>query len=120
MVLKKHFIIQKRPVPNFLILDQPTQVYFPDQDDFASYKAMEGSIEDTENTEHDTAAVQRLFQLLFDVCEELSPNFQIIVTEHANLPDSKFQDSLVEPPWKGGNALVPQEWISNFDSESES
>jgi len=119
LALHKHFVTQKSPVPNFLILDQPTQVYFPDEDDYASYTALEGSIEDTETTEHDTVAVQRMFQLLFDVCEELSPNFQIIVMEHANLRDTKFQEALVEPPWKGGYALVPRDWSINSTDNVE-
>jgi len=111
LALHKYFIEQNRPVPSFLILDQPSQVYFPDEADYASYRSMEGRLEDTENTEHDTAAVERMFQLLFNVCEELSPNFQIIVTEHANLRNDKFQQALVEQPWRDGLALIPPEWV---------
>lgn len=33
-----------------------------------------------------------------DVTESLAPGLQIIVMEHANLPDQRFQDALVEDP----------------------
>jgi len=103
------FMIQnKRPVPNFLVLDQPSQVYFPSQ----YYHALSGSVGDTTARQDvDTAAAQRMFKFLFDACDRLSPDFQIIVTEHANLPDPRFQAALVEEPWLGGRALVPAAWI---------
>jgi hypothetical protein len=110
LALHKHFINQNRPVPNFLIIDQPSQIYFPTKE---SYLAMEGiSSEELKEANADILAVKRMFNLLFDVCEELAQNFQIIITEHANLEDDKrFQDALVETSWKGGNALIPQDWI---------
>ncbi len=108
LALHKHFIQQGRPVPGFLVLDQPSQVYFPTLDE---YRALEGTIDDFKDSDADIAAVQRLFDLIFRVCDELSPNFQVIITEHANLPDTRYQDALVEDPWHSGNALVPVSWI---------
>jgi hypothetical protein len=52
-----------------------------------------------------------MFELLFDICRHLAPNFQIILLEHANLPDEQFQNALVEVPWTQGRALIPQDWI---------
>uniref|UniRef100_UPI001AEFA3C6 DUF3732 domain-containing protein n=1 Tax=Borreliella garinii TaxID=29519 RepID=UPI001AEFA3C6 len=49
--------------------------------------------------------------LFFDFCEEQEGKFQIIVTEHANLPSQKFQNALVESPWVNNRALIPQDWI---------
>lgn len=110
LALHKHFIEQNRPVPNFLILDQPTQVYFPSRE---SYRAMEGRGEAELNEANaDIVAVKRMFNFLFDVCEALYPNLQIIVTEHANLTDTRFQQALVEEPWTGGRALIPESWLS--------
>jgi hypothetical protein len=42
----------------------------------------------------------------------LAPNFQIIVLEHANLPDERYQEAMIEAPWSGigHHALVPEEW----------
>jgi hypothetical protein len=105
--LHKYFIEQGRPVPNFLILDQPTQVYFPRD----VYDRMDGTIEDL--TDDDRVAVNRVFDFLFDVCEQLAPGLQIIVLDHANLPTERFREALVEPPWHGGTALIPEEWFAD-------
>jgi hypothetical protein len=109
LALHKHFIEQGRPVPGFLILDQPSQVYFPSRH---SYEAMEGKTEaELREANADIIAIRRLFDLLFDFCEQLYPDFQIIVIEHANLGNKRFQESLVEGPWVGGRALIPEDWI---------
>ena len=93
----------------FLVLDQPTQVYFPSTQ---QYKALSGTTKETIESDADLAEVGRMFDLLFSVCAELVPNFQIIVLEHANLPDERYQAALVEEPWSGigHHALVPEEW----------
>lgn len=95
-----------RPVPRFLLIDQPTQVYFPSEE---VSKNAGGSIERTEQ-DADVAAVHQLFELLRHFVENEAPGFQIIVTEHANLKDQWFQDALVEPPWSKPPALVPEDW----------
>jgi hypothetical protein len=95
-----------RPIPRFLMIDQPTQVYFPSEQ---VYKNADGSIRKTEE-DADLAAVRRLFAWLHKFCEELAPGFQIIVTEHANLRDDWFQAALVEEPWSKPPALVPADW----------
>jgi hypothetical protein len=65
--LHKFFIKKGRPIPNFLILDQPTQVYFPPE----VYKKLEGGIGEIDD--EDSKAVKRMYDLLFNVCNELSP-----------------------------------------------
>lgn len=90
------FIQNERPVPRFLFIDQPSQVYFPSRD---IYENLDGTKEKTEQVKDaDLAAVERIFELFFDFCEEQEGKFQIIVTEHANLPSQKFQNALVEAP----------------------
>lgn len=108
LALHEQFLAKQRPVPNFLFLDQPTQVYFPSPE---SYNALSGTTEDMATADADIAAVTRMFDFLFDFCEEHAPGFQIIVTEHANLPSPRFQAALVEQPWTGDRALVPYEWL---------
>lgn len=95
-----------RPIPQFLFLDQPTQVYFPSE---TVYKEADGSIERTE-ADSDVQRVHTLFSLLYRFVTELCPGFQIIVTEHANLRDDWFQRALVEKPWTKPPALVPEDW----------
>ena len=94
------------PIPRFLLLDQPTQVYFPSEQ---VYEAAGGSITRTEE-DADLKAVRRLFELLVQFTRKDAPGFQVIVTEHANLRDQWFQDALVEQPWTKPPALVPEDW----------
>jgi hypothetical protein len=101
LALHKWFVEKKRPVPHFLMLDQPTQVYFPPD---------VGEDTNVENLEdEDRQAVERLFKLIFDVVARLNPNFQVIITDHADLNQRWFQDAVVER-WRGGRALVPASW----------
>ncbi len=95
-----------KPMPAFLFLDQPTQVYFPSEQ---VYKSAAGSVEETER-DSDLEKVRKLFAMLYDFTTKEAPGFQIIVTEHANLRDQWFQDSIVETPWTKPPALVPSEW----------
>jgi hypothetical protein len=92
--------------PRFLLIDQPTQVYFPS---YEVYRDADGTVQRTE-ADADLNAVRRLFELLLRFTQEDVPGFQLIVTEHANLREQWFQDALVEPPWTKPPALVPEEW----------
>nr|WP_232897387.1 DUF3732 domain-containing protein [Pontibaca salina] len=93
---KKH-----RPVPGFLILDQPTQAYYPPD-------VVEGDLERI-GRDSDRRAVQSLFQLMSEACGEIAPDFQLIVLDHAHLRNDWFEDAIVEE-WRGENALVPRNW----------
>jgi hypothetical protein len=111
-----HFAARNnRPIPQFLLIDQPTQVYFPSE---KVYKEADGSVQKTE-ADADLVAVRRLFELLLEFTQKDVPGFQIIVTEHANLRDQWFQDALVEEPWTKPPALVPENWPVPSDASSE-
>jgi hypothetical protein len=109
LALHKHFALANCPVPGILVLDQPTQVYFPST---FQYKALSGTTRETMDSDADLDAVRRMFDLLFTVCTEAGSNLQIIVLEHANLPDDRYQKAMVEEPWSGVgiHALVPEDW----------
>ena len=76
------------------------------------YAALSGTTQETLESDADLDAVGRMFGLLFSVCTDFAPNFQIIVLEHANLPDLPYQQALVEEPWSGlvNLALIPESW----------
>ncbi|MEU6033707.1 DUF3732 domain-containing protein [Streptomyces tauricus] len=101
LALHRYFTRQDRPVPRILMLDQPTQVWYRSEVDQAA-----GTLED----DTDRAAVTRLFRLIHDVARELAPDLQIIVSDHANLDEPWFQES-VRHNWRGGRKLIPQAWI---------
>lgn len=106
LALHRFSVSYSHAMPQFLLIDQPTQVYFPSE---AVYEQAGGSIERTEQ-DADLEAVRRLFELLRRFTEVDAPGFQIIVTEHANLRDPWFQSALVETPWTKPPALVPEDW----------
>ena len=102
LALHRYLTRQNRPVPRFLLFDQPTQAHYP------SEISLQSGIPENDA---DRAAVNRLFHLLYDVTAELAPQFQIIVCDHANLPQQWFQDSVVHN-WRDGRKLIPQDWLN--------
>jgi hypothetical protein len=64
--LHEFFVSGGRPVPRFLILDQPTQVYYPPERD------SNGSVDDLKD--EDQKAVRRIFQVLLGFVTGLSPS----------------------------------------------
>jgi len=105
LALHRFFVDQNRPVPRLIMLDQPTQAYYPSE--------ME-QLRGRPSRDEDEIAVRRLYQLMANVVRDLSPNFQIIVCDHANLDEPWFQDAVVEN-WRGGDQLVPAEWIERAE-----
>ena len=94
--LHKYFINNNRPVPNFLFLDQPSQVYFP-----------EGS---TSDEDMDIQAVTNVFDFIRKRVYELDGKMQVIVVDHAKLDDDAFKAETIED-WKNtGVKLVPVDW----------
>ncbi|SMF72975.1 DUF3732 domain-containing protein [Pseudobacteriovorax antillogorgiicola] len=102
IALHRWFIQQSRPVPGFLFLDQPSQVYFPPERDIV------GAIEEID--EEDREAVKNMFKFIFDSVPA-SKKLQIIVTEHADLNEDWYQGSVAER-WRSGLKLVPPDWPS--------
>ncbi|MBV8921790.1 DUF3732 domain-containing protein [Bradyrhizobium sp.] len=104
LALHHWFRRKVRPVPAFLILDQPSQAHYPPEQD-----ADDGSLVSLED--EDKTAVQKLFALINRVTQELAPTFQVILIDHADLKEKWFEDAVVER-WRQGDKLVPQDWIS--------
>ncbi len=111
LALHRHFREQNRPVPGFLVLDQPTQVYYPPDLDPHADKGVESLPDD------DRRKVALMFQVIFKAVADIAPDFQIIITDHADLlADQTFQDCIVEK-WRGpGKALIPASW---YDSRED-
>lgn len=107
LALHRYFTRQHRPVPRFLMLDQPTQAYYPSELEQSSGLAA---------TDGDREAVLSMFSLMRDVAEELDGQFQIIVCDHANLPEDWFQ-AAVRHNWRNGVKLVPADWLVGPDPD---
>jgi AAA15 family ATPase/GTPase len=106
LALHSWFVKKSRPIPRFLFLDQPSQVYFPAE------QGVKNSMADL--NDEDRIAVARMFKLIKDVVRELNPSFQIIITEHADIAEDWYQEAVVER-WRNGEALIPTEWIAPED-----
>lgn len=104
LALHKLFVKRNRPVPRFLFLDQPSKAFFPEDVDI-----------ETTGKNEDRDSVRKMYKMCFDLVSELS-GFQIIMTDHANITEDWFQDSIRER-WRDGLKLVPLEWISKSSTD---
>lgn len=100
--LQKLFRRRRRPVPAFLMLDQPSQAHYPPERD------QDGRVDAL--ADEDQRAVHRLFELLSEYCDTLHPNMQVIVADHVELLEPWFRAAIVER-WRDGIKLVPQTWL---------
>ncbi len=107
LALQWYFITHDRPVPRFLVLDQPTQVYFPPDID-ENILGFDERVKD-----EDREAVSKIFDLLFQCSREWG--LQIILLDHANLNTREFQDAIVDGVWRGNKALIPVHWINALE-----
>jgi len=103
-------------VPSFLVLDQPSQVYYPEREKFtASDEKIERKSEDIKNTE-------KIFEVCSKFMERTNHEIQIIILEHASADswDGLKNVDLVEE-WRGEEdggiytsdykALLLPEWL---------
>jgi energy-coupling factor transporter ATP-binding protein EcfA2 len=96
--LHQHFIQNNRPVPRFVIIDQPTQVYYPPE-----------KTNSLVQISSDEVAVNKMFDFIFKVVNNLTPNLQVIITDHAYLQNDNFRNAVREV-WREGTKLIPQDW----------
>lgn len=105
------FILKDRPVPRFLFLDQPSQAYYPRDRDAASLRAAleqdDGSLSFLKDD--DRSSVRQVFKWLHDLPGVLGGGFQLIVTDHADLPEQWFEDC-VAARWRE-EKLIPDDWL---------
>jgi len=108
LALHNWFLKKKRPVPQFLFLDQPSQAYFPPDTPANTVRKQ------VKVTNPDRQSVIRMFKLIV----KETKNFQVIVTEHADIREDWFQSLIRENWWDGKQKLVPVEWTEVSDGES--
>ena len=103
--LQEFFSTFRSSIPNFVVFDQPSQVYFP-----------HGSSNDSEVQDLgdlDRAAVKSIFTTMVKCITNVNNNMQIIVLEHADASIYGDVQGVNEVCiWRNGEKLVPLEWIS--------
>ncbi|MEU8512977.1 DUF3732 domain-containing protein [Kitasatospora sp. NPDC048722] len=108
--LHEWFSEHRGPVPRTLILDQPSQVYFPP--DYTGEATPQGT---------DLSHLLNVYRTINDTVQALGGALQVIVVEHADLAGPLFHDHVVERRrYSNNRALVPPEWITETtDDEDE-
>ncbi len=106
--LHRQFVEANRPVPRFLFLDQPSQVYFPADRDTAGLLEVS---KDGQHIDEDRMAVLRIFEFIRDQVSERKQALQVILVEHAD-PAVEWYSGAVVGRWRGGVKLIPPEWIA--------
>lgn len=95
------FRARSRPVPAFLMLDQPSQAHYPPERDV-------GEIDGRQD--EDQRAVTQLFRLLYEHCLRMAPDMQVIVVDHVELLQDWFREA-TKQRWRDGIKLVPMDWL---------
>ncbi len=110
LALQQFFLaLDHSPVPGFLVMDQPSQVYFPKR---LVIREAEPA-DEPKLRDEDVEAVRKAFIVMAQVVEQAKGRFQIIVLDHA--PEGVWGDIpniVAFEEWRGGMKLVPAEWIS--------
>jgi len=97
----------ENPVPSLLILDQPSQVYFP-----RKLAGRQAEDRDPALADEDVVAVRRVFDVLGEAARAGDNELQILVLDHAGIEvwGGSPNVHLVEE-WREGRALIPEEWL---------
>ena len=93
-------------VPNFVIFDQPSQVYFP-------HLKQKADDQEIEIADEDKLAVKKIFSAMAQFVQKTDNKVQIIVTEHADQDIwGEIQDIYLVERWRGAEKkLIPIEWL---------
>ena len=110
LALQQFFLtLEHCPVPSFLVMDQPSQVYFPKK-----LVVREGEIlEEPRLRDEDIMAVHKAFEVMGEVVGAAKGRLQVIVLDHA--PREVWGDIpnvVAFEEWREGVKLVPSEWVS--------
>ncbi|MGY5884351.1 DUF3732 domain-containing protein [Modestobacter lacusdianchii] len=109
LALHRFFVEEDRPVPRFLMLDQPSQPFYPQDDPTRQ-------LGELPTGDSDRQAVRDMYRLLHNFAEEREGSFQIIVSDHVNLRDEPWFVAAVVEEWRNGRALIPETWRPRDES----
>ncbi|MCJ8293343.1 MAG: DUF3732 domain-containing protein [Colwellia sp.] len=113
LALHQHFAtLEQSPVPNYIIYDQPSQVYFPSKLNNQVNKTDDDEEISLMKQDEDILQVQKIFKVFSEAINKTNHNLQVIVLDHApsNLITELENGHLVEE-WRDGVKLVPVHWL---------
>ncbi|SOB76836.1 Protein of unknown function [Marinobacter sp. LV10R510-11A] len=105
LAIHDHLSRNACPVPRTLLIDQPSQAWFPEE---LRTTNREGEL--VPEDEEDTNRVRDIYRLLDEMTTKEGFS-QIIVMDHAKFGDDWFE-KMVRYEWRHGQKLVPEHWIS--------
>jgi hypothetical protein len=113
LALHQFFLSQRRgPVPAFLVLDQPSQVYFPKRIVARPEDDEVEEVEEPQLRDEDVDAVRQAFEVMGRVALDAKGGLQLIVLDHASRDVWGDIDGVVGlPEWRNGVKLVPMAWL---------
>lgn len=115
LALHQFFLSQRRgPVPAFLVLDQPSQVYFPKRIMARPEDEEVEEVEEPQLRDEDVDAVRQAFEVMGRVALDAKGGLQLIVLDHASRDVWGDIDGVVGlPEWRNGVKLVPMAWLDD-------
>ena len=101
-------------VPNFMVFDQPSQVYFPAVSNLRQGNQYDEILKNLDNVKLDSddrESVRKIFSTLSHSTRDSNFHWQAIVLEHAGEDVYGNVDGVVEcANWHNGDALIPKAW----------
>ncbi len=111
--LHKYIVLHNSKIPSFIFFDQPSQVYFPSEDDMDKSK-------NEKNKESDLITVKHIFKNIIDSVNTINKNeniaskIQLFITDHYSTHEEWFKKCVIKDgEWKNGKKLIPKEYEDN-------
>lgn len=106
--LHKYIALNNLQIPSFLFFDQPSQVYFPSEQDMRS---------STEKEKSDMVTVKEIFQKIIENVDSINSHkdcqskIQLFMTDHYTCNEEWFEKCLIsDGRWIDGKKLIPVEY----------
>ncbi|MDB5585905.1 MAG: hypothetical protein JWP26_875 [Devosia sp.] len=120
-MLSLHALFLKRgaqnPVPSFLVIDQPSQVYFP-SDTYERLVAKDGGVDNSSRSK-DLQRTRQIFQAVAHVQKALG-GLQLIILDHADHSTWGDIENIEEVGnWRGEDALIPPSWLASNNADTD-
>jgi hypothetical protein len=100
LALHQHFVRENRPVPRFVVFDQPSLPFFP-----TNVGDRDAAMADV-----DWHAVRAMMLLADRVVRTLDGELQVMITDHASFAGEDWFDNALVEDWHTGTKLVPEDW----------
>lgn len=117
LALHQFYLAQENsPVPGFMVLDQPSQVYFPKR----VVNRADDEVQEPSFRDEDVVAVHKAFEVMAKVVHQAQGKLQLIVLDHASRDVWGDIPGIVGlREWRDGIKLVPMKWINESNENVE-